>query len=164
MQLKILIHRMCLKGQKNLRVNTVKFHLSGTHRTGAVQEYYSIYQPVPLLTKFITVNFFLSFLPHLVCCINDTLVCNISWLPNYYKYLWNCECSVPSYTICCCLLILGLVVPIKIAQWAQWSTDYKMWNQTITASWKVPPPEMLELGAIFLNCWSFRIFGISTSC
>jgi len=39
MHLKILIHRICPKGHKNLRAYTVEFHLSGTHSTGAVQEY-----------------------------------------------------------------------------------------------------------------------------
>jgi len=31
-----------------------------------------------------------------------------------------------------CLLILGYLETIIIAQWAQWSPDYKMWNHSIS--------------------------------
>ena len=48
--------------------------------------------------------------------VSDTLECIISRLPNYFKCVWNCECYVPYYTICWCLLILGTVVATKIAQ------------------------------------------------
>jgi len=27
--------------------------------------------------------------------------------------------------------------------------------------WKVPTPELLELGAIFFNCWNIRILAVS---
>jgi len=32
------------------------------------------------------------------------------------------------------------------------------------AYWKVPTLELLVLGAIFLNCWSFRFFGVLSPC
>jgi len=51
-----------------------------------------------------------------------------------------------------CLLILGTLGAIMIAQWAQRSK-----SQYENAYWKVLTPELLELGAIFFNRWSIRV-------
>jgi hypothetical protein len=54
-----------------------------------------------------------------VCCHNDTLAYSISRLPDCFKCLLNCEYYVPCYVSSCCLLDLGSLGAIIIAQWAQ---------------------------------------------
>jgi len=56
-----------------------------------------------------------------------------------------------------CLFILGSLGTIIIAQWDQWVPYYKMWKTLYWyVYWKVRTPELLELGDIFLHCWSFK--------
>ena len=71
-------------------------------------------------------NFFLIFLntidgqqSNLVSCHNDNLAYSTIRPPNYFKCVLNCDCYVPCYASTCCLLVLGTLGAILIAQWAQ---------------------------------------------
>ena len=60
-----------------------------------------------------------------------TLTCSTSRLPNCFKFsgIVNVMCLV--IPAAACLLTLGTLGAIIIAQWAQWSSDYKMWSHSI---------------------------------
>jgi len=50
--------------------------------------------------------------------------------------------------------MLGSVEAILIAQWAQWSSDCKIWITIQYAYWKVRTAEHVELGAVLCICES----------
>ena len=54
-----------------------------------------------------------------------------------------------------CLLILGSLGAIAIAQWAQWIPDYKMWNHIfdtkITSSWSILASGWLSVSLHYYN-------------
>jgi hypothetical protein len=57
---------------------------------------------------------------NLVCCHNDTLTFSDFRLPNYFKCLSNCECCMCLVILAVsCLLVLGSLEAIIVAQWAQ---------------------------------------------
>jgi hypothetical protein len=58
-----------------------------------------------------------------------------------------------------CLLISGSLGAVIIAQWEEWSPNYKMWNHTISIhTGRYWHPNCCNEGYIFLTCWSNRNF------
>jgi len=122
----------------------------------------TVSQSAPVLTLVLTHNFFLMFLyitdgqqSNLVCCHNDALAFSSSRLPNYFKCLWNCEC----YVLCCASSCLFTYFGFFGSHYnsSVGSVKSRLQNvkwQYLNAYWKVPTQGLLELGAIFLTCWS----------
>ena len=89
--------------------------------------------------KFLQVIFFLLFLciidgeqSTLVCCHNVTPACTLAGflIISSVSIIVNVVCRV--ILEAACLLILDSLEAIIIAQLAQWSPDYKMWNHSIS--------------------------------
>jgi len=98
-----------------------------------------------------------------VCCHNDTLVYSNSRLPDCFKCLLNWKYYEPCYASSCCLLVLGSLGAFIMGRWAQWRLQ-NVKSRYQYAYWNVAAPELQELGAVLLKCWSIRIFAVSASC
>ena len=83
----------------------------------------------------------------------------------FFKCLWNCECYVTCYNITCLFTYFGFIeshynssVRLVKLKLQNLNSQYQY------AYWKVPTPELMKLGVIFLNCRSLRIFAVSAPC
>jgi hypothetical protein len=152
------------KDQTNLSAYAVDFFKSVPHVTGEVPEYWVFHLSNSISTDLISYR---QFFPYVWMVNNPISYAAIMplWhvaLPGFI-IIWNVSGIVNVMCLvmpaAACLLIFGSLESSVCSVMSRLQNAKSHYQYVY---WKVLTAELLELWAIFLTCWSIRIFGVSS--